>query len=38
MLNIDVMIASLGMKKLQTMNEKIKNQLKQENLQTKLNK
>jgi hypothetical protein len=32
MFNRDVMIASLGMKKLQTMNENIRNQLKQEKL------
>jgi hypothetical protein len=31
MLNIDVMIASIGMKKLQTINEKIRNQLKKKN-------
>jgi hypothetical protein len=38
MLNIDVMITSLGMKKLKTMNEKIKNQLNKRNLQIELNK
>jgi HPt (histidine-containing phosphotransfer) domain-containing protein len=32
MLNKDVMLVSLGMKKLQTMNEKIQNQLKQEKI------
>jgi chromosome segregation ATPase len=32
MLNMDVMIATLGIKKLQTINEKIRNQLKQEKL------
>jgi hypothetical protein len=35
MLNKDVMITSLGIKKIQTINEKIRNQLKQEKLSNK---
>jgi hypothetical protein len=35
MVNRDVMQVSLGMKKLQTMNDKIQNQLKQEKLENR---